>query len=326
MKLPDPSRPLDDPEAAFDTILSGGLDDAEIGRFLLQLAKRGETVAEIVAGARVLRARMISVDAPEGAIDVCGTGGDGMHTRNISTAVAIIVAACGVPVAKHGNRAASSQSGAADVLSCLGLDLDLAPDRVEASIQEVGIGFLFAARHHPVMARVASVRRALGRRTIFNLLGPIANPAGVKRQLVGVFAPGWTEPLAEALRDLGAVSASVVHGGDGLDELTVTTGSRVSSLTEAEVTTKTITPADAGLAQHDIDAIRGGTPKENADALIRLLDGAHGGYRDITVMNAAAALCIAGVSGDLKSGAAKAASAIDEGAARDKLNQWRAFR
>ncbi|MGB7405854.1 MAG: anthranilate phosphoribosyltransferase [Pacificimonas sp.] len=325
MKLPDPREPLGNPEAAFDAILSGTVDDGDIASFLLGLAKRGETVAEIVGAARALRRNMIEVSAPIDAIDVCGTGGDGMHTRNISTAVAIVVAACGVPVAKHGNRAASSKSGAADILACLGLDLDLAPERVEASISEVGIGFLFAARHHPVMARVAPVRRALKVRTIFNLLGPLANPASVTRQLVGVPDAVWTRPLAEALRALGARSAMVVHGGDGLDELTVTTDSHVSELTADTITERVVSPTDAGLAVNAPETIRGGTPEENAAALLALLDGAGGGYRDITVLNAAAALTIAGRTDNLTTGATLAADAIDDGAARAKLAQWKDF-
>ncbi len=326
MKLPDPYQPLDDPDAVFTAILSGGVEDADIGRFLIGLADRGESTEEIAAAATVLRRNMVAIDAPDGAIDVCGTGGDGMHTRNISTAVAILVAACGVPVAKHGNRAASSQSGAADVLSCLGLDLDLEPARIEASIAEVGIGFLFAARHHPVMARVAPVRKALGRRTIFNLLGPLSNPAGVKRQLVGVFSCDWTLPLARALAALGADRAMVVHGGDGLDELTVTTSTMVAELRDGDVGQTRIDPETAGLGMHPMSALRGGSPRENADALIRLLEGERGGYRDITVLNAAAALCVAGKTNDLAAGALMAQAALDDGAAHDKLNEWRAFR
>ncbi|MGB3723956.1 MAG: anthranilate phosphoribosyltransferase [Pacificimonas sp.] len=326
MKLPDPSQPLDDPDAAFAAILSGQVEDVDIASFLIGLAERGETVEEIIAAASVLRTHMIAISAPDHTIDVCGTGGDGMHTRNISTAVAILVAACGVPVAKHGNRAASSQSGAADVLSCLGLDLDLAPDRVEASIDRVGIGFLFAAKHHPVMARVGPVRRALGRRTIFNLLGPLSNPAAVKRQLIGVFSPEWTVPLAEALHGLGAIRAMVVHGMDGLDELTVTTKSTVAALENGTVASTYISPIDARLLRHDMAAIRGGKPQENADALVRLLDGQAGGYRDVTVLNAAAALCVAGKANDLASGALMASQALDDGRASDKLKEWRAFR
>ncbi|MEE4350838.1 MAG: anthranilate phosphoribosyltransferase [Pacificimonas sp.] len=323
--LPSGAEPLADPRAIFDEILSGNVDDAEIARFLVALADRGETVDEIVGAARALRSRMVAVAVPEAAVDVCGTGGDGAHTLNISTAVAIVVAACGVPMAKHGNRAASSKSGAADVLSALGLKLDLEPDRVEASIREIGIGFLFAARHHPVMARVAPVRRALKRRTIFNLLGPLANPGGVKRQLVGVFSPEWTQPLAAALGDLGAERALVVHGADGLDELSVTGPSEAAFFSGGTVTAQTITPADANLTEHSLDALRGGTPEENAAALLRLLDGETGAYRDVVVLNAAAALMVAGRAETLAEGAEHAHIALDEGLARKKLEEWRQF-
>ena len=326
MRLPDPSEPLGDPEAVFARILSGRVEDSEIAQFLSGLAHRGETVAEIVGAACALRAQMIAVDAPADAIDVCGTGGDGQHTRNISTAVAIVSAAAGATVAKHGNRAASSRSGAADVLSCLDLDLDLPPARVEASIREIGIGFLFAARHHPVMARVAPVRRALKRRTIFNVLGPLSNPAGVKRQLVGVFAPDWVPPLAAALRDLGTQRAMVVHGLDGLDELTVTADTIACEVGGPHEGEYRIAPEKAGLKRHELAAIQGGTPEENAAALVRLLDGEAGGYRDIVVLNTAAALMIAGRAADLREGAALAEKTIDSGDASRKLTEWRKFR
>lgn len=323
--LPDPRAPLEKPEEVFGLILSGRVDDPEIARFLVGLAERGETVAEIEGAARALRRRMVAVEAPPGAVDVCGTGGDGAHTRNISTAVAIVLASCGVPVAKHGNRAASSKSGAADVLSELGLDLDLEPKRVEASIQEIGIGFLFAARHHPVMARVAPVRRALGRRTIFNLLGPLANPAGVKRQLVGVYDARWTRPLAEALHRLGAERALTVHGDGGLDELAVSGPSELAELDGGIVTERDVLPEDAGLSRHELAAIRGGTPAENAAALIDLLQGQRGAYRDIVVLNTAAALMAAGRADTLADGAHLAQIALDAGASRHKLEDWRQF-
>ena len=324
--LPDPSRPLDAPEDAFARILSGQVEDADIARFLIGLAERGEEVAEIVGAARALRANMIAVAAPEGAVDVCGTGGDGQHTFNISTAVAIVVAGAGVPVAKHGNRAASSLSGAADILSCLGLDLELAPERVEASIAEIGIGFLFAAHHHPVMARVAPVRRALKRRTIFNLIGPLANPAGVKRQLVGVFDRDWTAPLAEALLALGSEEALVVHGLDGLDEITVTTTTASSHLKSGAITDREISPQSAGLTTHGLDSLRGGTPEQNAAALLALLDGAPGAYRDIVALNAGAALMVAGRAETLEQGVKISQTVIDDGRASAKLDQWRDFR
>jgi len=315
-----------DARAAFDAILSAEVEDAEIARFLTGLAARGETVDEIVAAASVLRQRMRRVAAPAGAIDVCGTGGDGAHTLNISTAVAIVVAACGVPVAKHGNRAASSQSGAADVLAALGLDLDLASDTVEHTLAEIGIGFLFAARYHPVMARVAGVRRALGRRTIFNLLGPLANPAGVKRQLVGVPGPQWVEPIAAALARLGAEAAMVVNGSDGLDEITVTAATRYARLDDMRIVTGEVIPENAGVRRHTAAAIRGGSADDNAQAMLRLLDGEPGAYRDIVLLNAAGALIISGRADDWMDGAMIAAEAIDSGAGRALLQRWIAFR
>ncbi|MBB4630470.1 anthranilate phosphoribosyltransferase [Sphingosinicella soli] len=326
--LPGTDAPLGEEEArgAFDAILNADIEDAEIARFLTGLAERGETVDEIVAAASVLRSRMRPVAAPGGAIDVCGTGGDGAHTLNISTAVAIVIAACGVTVAKHGNRAASSKSGAADVLSALGLDLDLASDTVERSLAEIGIGFLFAAKHHPVMARVAGVRRAIGRRTIFNMIGPLANPAGVTRQLVGVPGRQWVLPIAEALQKLGADAAMVVHGSDGLDELTVTGGTTYTRLSGGRIETGEVTPETAGLSRHAPDAIRGGTPEENAAAMLRLLGGEQGGYRDIVCLNAAGAMIVAGKAHDWATGAALAASALDDGRARALLERWKAFR
>jgi anthranilate phosphoribosyltransferase len=325
--LPPTSAPLDEAEAraAFEAILDADADDTEIARFLTGLADRGETVDEIVAAARVLRARMKKVTAPAGAIDVCGTGGDGAHTLNISTAVAIVAAACGVPVAKHGNRAASSKSGAADVLAALGLDLDRASDTVERSLAEIGIGFLFAAKHHPVMARVAGVRRALGRRTIFNLLGPLANPAGVRRQLVGVPGPQWVQPIAEALQRLGAERAMVVHGSDGLDEITVTGPTHYAYLVSGTISDGLVTPEAAGCGRHAASAIRGGEATENAAALTRLLTGETGGYRDIVLINAAAALIVAGRADGWAAGVTMTADAIDRGAAAALLDRWRRF-
>lgn len=326
--LPATGTPLGEAEAraAFDAILNADVEDAEIARFLTGLAERGETVDEIVAAASVLRSRMRPVAAPEGAIDVCGTGGDGAHTLNISTAVAIVVASCGVPVAKHGNRAASSKSGAADVLSALGLDLDLASDTVERSLAEIGIGFLFAAKHHPVMARVAGVRRAIGRRTIFNMIGPLANPAGVKRQLVGVPGEQWLLSIAGALQRLGADAAMVVHGSDGLDELTVTGPTACTRLIGGRLETEEVSPEVAGLVRHEPEAIRGGTPEENAAAMLRLLEGERGGYRDIVCLNAAGALIVAGKAEDWAAGAAIAATTLDDGRARALLERWKAFR
>ena len=326
--LPDASRPLsaEDAAAAFAQIVDGGCGDAEIAAFLTAMAARGETVAEVAAAARVLRARALTIAAPADAIDVCGTGGDGKHSLNISTAVAIVVAACGVRVAKHGNRAASSRSGAADVLAALGVDTGMAADRVEACLAELGIAFLFAARHHSAMARVAPVRRALGIKTIFNLLGPLANPAGVRRQLVGVYDARWVRPLAEVLRELGAERAMVVHGLDGIDELTVTGPSRAALLADGRIVEFELAPEDAGLERYPPEALAGGEPPENAAALTALLGGALGAYRDVVLLNAAAALQVAGRAADLGHGAALAAAAIDSGAARALLQRWSQFR
>lgn len=323
--LPDPRLPLDEEAAAdaFDRIVDGLADDDRIAAFLLALAERGETAAEIAAAARALRLRMVPVSAPAGAIDVCGTGGDGQHTLNISTAVAFVVAAAGVPVAKHGNRAASSQSGAADVLSALGWNDELGIDRLEAALADVGIAFLHAQRHHPAMARVAPVRRRLGRRTIFNLLGPLANPAGVRRQMIGVFAPEYAGRMAEAGALLGAERLLAVHGA-GLDEIAM---HAPSDLAWSATGVERFDPAAYGLGPHPREAIRGGTPAENAEALRRLFAGQGApAYRDIVIANAAAALRVAGVSTDWASALATAGEALDNGAAADRLARFLAFR
>lgn len=327
--LPTGLAPLSPGEAraAFEAIFDGRVGDEEIARFLVALADRGETAQEIAAAAEALRARMMPVEAPEGAIDVCGTGGDGADSLNVSTAVAIVVAAGGVPVAKHGNRAASSRAGAADVLTALGLDLTLPPARSEACLAEIGIAFLFAPAHHPAMARVAPVRRALRRRTVFNLLGPLANPAGVTRQLVGVFATAWVRPTAEALLALRAERAMVVHGLDGLDELSPSTASVVAELAGGALSEAAqVTPEDAGLTPHLSGCLGGGDAVFNAAALTRLLGGEGGPYRDAVLLNAAAAFMVAGRAGGWREGAALAAGAIDSGAARDLLARWIAFR
>ena len=326
MILPDPATPLppDAAAAAFAAILDGKIDDAALARFLTALADRGETVAEVVAAAQALRSRQLAPLHAADAIDVCGTGGDGRHSVNVSTAVALVVAACGVKVAKHGNRAASSQSGAADVLAELGVP-ELPVDRLGACLDTVGITFLHAARHHPAMARVAPVRRRLGRRTIFNLLGPLANPAGVERQLVGVFAPHWTVPLAQALAALGARRAMVVHG-DGYDELAVSGDSRFALASAGGVTTGGIVPSDAGVGCHAADALAGGDAAHNAARLRALLAGEAGAYHDIVVLNAAAALTIADASLGLLPAANRARAALASGAANDILARWSAFR
>jgi anthranilate phosphoribosyltransferase len=327
-RLPDARRPLDaaTAAAAFADLLDGRIEaDDDIARFLVAMTTRDETSVEIAAAAQALRDRMVPVAAPAGAIDVCGTGGDGSHSLNISTAVAIVVAAAGVPVAKHGNRAASSKAGAADTLEALGLDLDRASARAEASLDALGIAFLFAQKHHPMLGRLAPIRRAIGRRTIFNLLGPLANPAGVTRQLIGVARVDYLPTVAAALATLGAEAAMLVSGEESLDELSIAGASRavrVGAIGDGE---SIVTPDDAGLARHALDAIRGGDPAYNAAALRDLLSGAPGAYRDAVLLNAAGALIVAGRATDWAAGAAQAAAAIDSGAARDLLDRWIAF-
>jgi anthranilate phosphoribosyltransferase len=316
-------RALTRPEmrAATEHLLSGGLADDEAAAFLLALKARGETVEEIIAAAEAMRARALRVEAPEGAIDTCGTGGDGAHTYNISTAAAFIVAGCGVPVAKHGNRAASSRSGTADVLAALGVNIEASPETIARAIREAKIGFMWAAQHHKAFAQVAAVRKKLGVRTIFNALGPLTNPAGARRQLMGVYDRALCEPLAGALLQLGAVHAFVVAGADGLDELTTTAGSFVSEAKNGAVRSFTVAPEDAGLPRARPEELKGGDPAHNASALRRLLDGERGAYRDIAVFNAAAALIIAGKAERLRDGAALAARSIDSGAARIALER-----
>jgi len=325
--LPDPETPLSRESAgeAFATILDGAAPEDLTTDFLTRLAIRGETSIEIAAAARALRERMIAIDAPKDAIDVCGTGGDGHHTLNVSTAVSIVVAACGVPVAKHGNRAASSKAGAADTLEMLGLDLDRAARDAEGSLTDIGIAFLFAASHHPAMKRLAPIRRAIGRRTIFNLMGPLANPARVTRQLIGIARPDYATTYAEALRDLGTERALVVAGEDSLDELSCA-GSSVAVAIGPLGLGDRITPQDAGLPCHPLSAIRGGDPAHNARALRALLHGERGPYRDAVLLNAAAALIVAGTADTLSEGAETAAAALDDGRANALLDRWIAYR
>jgi anthranilate phosphoribosyltransferase len=306
-------------ERAFDIIMSGDATPAQIGGFLMALRVRGETVAEITGAARIMRAKATTISAPDDAIDTVGTGGDASGTYNISTASSFVVSGAGVPVAKHGNRALSSKTGAADVLSQLGVNLDCEMALVERAVHEAGICFMMAPRHHTAMRHVGGPRAELGTRTIFNLLGPLANPALVKRQLVGVFSEDWVEPVAHVLKGLGSTRAWVVHGSDGLDEITTTGPSFVASLKEGAVTTFEIHPEEAGLALAKPEDIRGGMPEENAQALRDVLDGAKNAYRDIVLLNAAAALIIAGKVTTIADGAALAAEAIDSGRARDKL-------
>ncbi len=325
--LPDPATPLARQSAAqaFADILDGHVPDAAVADFLVALSERGETSVEIAEAARALRQRMIPVTAPAGAIDVCGTGGDGHHTLNVSTAVALVVAACGVPVAKHGNRAASSKAGAADTLEVLGLDMDRAGATAEETLDRLGICFLFAANHHPAMARITPIRRSIARRTIFNLMGPLANPARVTRQLIGIARPDYVALYAEALTQLSAEAALVVSGEEGLDELSGA-GPSVAVPVGSLTLRGPIVPEDAGLPRHPVSAIRGGDPAHNAAALRALLAGEAGPYRDAVLLNAAAALIVAGRAPTLREGATIAADALDDGAPRRLLDRWIAFR
>lgn len=324
--LPDPSSPLSHESAAqaFADILDGLVPDTAIEAFLIALSLRGETSIEIAEAARALRARVIAVSAPEGAIDVCGTGGDGHHTLNVSTAVSLVVAACGVPVAKHGNRAASSKAGAADTLEALGLNLDRATARAEESLNDLGIAFLFAQHHHPALAPIAPIRRRIGRRTIFNLMGPLANPAHVRHQLIGIARPDYAGIYAEALVQLGTQAAAVISGEDGLDELSTESASVVVNVGSARLPQR-ITPEDAGLRRHPLSALRGGDAEHNALELRRLLRGEPGAYRDAVLLNAAAALMVAGRAETLAEGVEDAAEAIDAGLANALLDCWIAF-
>lgn len=326
--FPDPSALLDHDEAAdaFATMLDGGATDEQVTEFLIALSNRGETMVEIAAAAQAMRDRLIPIIAPAGAIDVCGTGGDGHHTLNVSTAVAIVVAACEVPVAKHGNRAASSKSGAADTLEVLGLDLDRASQMAEAQLADLGICFLFAAHHHPAMKRIMPIRKAIGRRTIFNLMGPLANPARVTRQLIGIARPAYVPVYAEALHRLGTEHSRVISGDEGLDELSLAGGNEVAVVTSEGVRMQRSTAADAGLPTHALTAIRGGDAAYNAQALRRLLEGEPGAYRDAVLYNAAEALVVAGVADTLIEGVEDAAEAIDKGLANALLNCWIAYK
>lgn len=300
---------------AFEIMMSGDATPAQIGGFLMALRVRGETVDEITAAASVMREKVLRVDAPMDAIDTCGTGGDASGTFNISTAAAFVVAACGVPVAKHGNRALSSKTGSAEVLIALGVNIETSPDLVSECVRKAGLGFMMAPRHHGAMKHVGPTRVELGVRTIFNLLGPLSNPAGTKRQLIGVFAKQWVEPLARVLGNLGAERAWVVHGSDGLDELTTTGPSYVAALENGQVRSFDIHPADAGLELAQPVDLLGGDSEANANAIRDLLAGHKGAYRDIVLLNAAAALIVAGKAADLKAGAALGADAIDSGKA-----------
>jgi len=304
---------------AFDKMMSGEATPSQMGAFLMALRVRGETVEEIAGAVATMRSKMTTVDAPANAIDVVGTGGDAAGSYNISTCAAFIVAGAGVPVAKHGNRALSSKSGAADVLAALGVNIELKPEGISKCIKKAGIGFMFAPAHHPAMKHVGPTRVELATRTIFNLLGPLSNPAGVKRQMVGVFARHWIEPLAKVLGQLGSEKAWVVHGSDGLDEITTTGPTAVAEFAGGKVREFEITPEEAGLARATASDLKGGTPADNAEMMRKLLDGAKGPLRDVVSMNAAALLVVAGAAPDLKAGVAKAAQSIDSGAAKAAL-------
>ena len=308
-------------ERAFDLMLSGQPTPAQIGAFLMGLRVRGETVDEITGAVKAMRAKMLRVDAPADAMDIVGTGGDHSGSYNVSTLTALVVAAAGVPVAKHGNRAMSSRSGAADVLTALGVKVGIEPEGVSRCIERAGVGFMFAPTHHASMKNVGPTRVEIGSRTIFNLLGPLSNPAGVSRQLVGVDSPDWLVPMAEVLNALGSKRVWVVHGSDGLDEITTTGETSVASLENGTIKRFSISPEDAGISRATATSLKGGDAETNAEALRAVLRGEKNAYRDIVVLNAAAALIVAGKATTLREGAELAARAIDSGAAAETLSQ-----
>ena len=309
--------------AAFGAMMTGAVSEARMASFLTALAVRGPTVAEITGAAQAMRGAMTVVDAPANAIDVCGTGGDGAGTLNVSTAAAFVVAGCGIPVAKHGNRAMSSRTGAADVLEELDVPVNQDAGAAKKAMAKSGFAFLFAPLFHPAMKHVAPVRKELGFRTVFNLLGPICNPAQVRRQLLGIFAEEWLEPVAHVLSDLGTEKAWVVHGSDGLDELTTTSVTRVAVLERGHVTMQDVTPEDAGLKRSTLAALKGGTAEENARAILDLFAGAKNAYRDIVLLNAGAALVVAERAKSLSEGVAVAGESVDKGHAARALEQSR---
>jgi anthranilate phosphoribosyltransferase len=311
----------DEAAAAFNQMMSGDATPSQMGALLMGLRQRGETVEEITGAVTAMRAKMLRVAAPPGAIDVVGTGGDGSGSFNISTCAALIVAGAGVPVAKHGNRALSSRCGAADVLAALGVKIDLNPEQIGRCIGEAGIGFMFAPAHHPATKNVAATRVELGTRTIFNLLGPLSNPAGVRRQMVGVFARQWIEPLAQVLKNLGSERVWVVHGSDGLDEITTSGPTSVAALDNGAVKTFEISPEDVGFRKVKPDALRGGDAQSNAQVLKGVLEGRKSSFREVALLNAAAALVVAGKAEDLKRGVALATEAVDSGEAEGRLNR-----
>ena len=321
MSVTSASAPLsrDDTTALFDAIFTGQLGQDELIAYLSSTADRKPTVDELVGAVTSMRRHMRALKAPANAIDLCGTGGDGLGTLNISTAVSFVVAGAGVPVAKHGNRSASSRSGAADVLEALGVNITLAPEAAEKVLGDVGLVFLFAQTYHPAMKHVGAARKQIGRRTIFNLLGPLASPAKVTRQLVGVFSADWLQPYANALNALGSSHATIVHGADGLDEVSISGPTHTTMLKDGAITTGELTPEQAGLKRWPLADIQGGDAAHNAAALTRLFDGETGAYRDIVLLNGACALMVAGAANDVSSGVTLAAQALDSGAARNKL-------
>ena len=307
--------------SAFDRMMSGEATPSQMGGLLMALRVRGETVDEITGAVTTMRAKMLSVKAPPDAVDIVGTGGDASGSYNISTCAAFIVAGAGVPIAKHGNRALSSRSGAADVLQALGVNIDLNAEQVGLCIRDSGIGFMFAPAHHPAMKNVGPTRVELGTRTIFNLLGPLSNPAGVKRQMVGTFSRHWIEPMVQVLNNLGSERVWAVHGSDGLDEITTSGPTSVAELKDGKVRTFEIAPEDAGLRRAKPEALRGGDASHNAAALLDVLKGKPGPFRDVAILNAAATLIVAAKAGDLKEAAVLAAKAIDSGEAEGRLDR-----
>ncbi|MEJ2624820.1 MAG: anthranilate phosphoribosyltransferase [Pseudolabrys sp.] len=307
--------------SAFDRMMSGEATPSQMGGLLMALRVRGETVDEITGAVITMRAKMLGVKAPADAVDVVGTGGDASGSYNISTCAAFVVAGTGTPVAKHGNRALSSKSGAADVLQALGVNIELNASEVGACIHDAGIGFMFAPAHHPAMKNVGPTRVELGTRTIFNLLGPLSNPAGVKRQMIGTFSRHWVEPMAQVLKNLGSESVWVVHGSDGLDEITTAGSTSVAELKGGQIRTFEIVPEDIGVSRAKPEDLRGGDAEHNAKALLDVLKGKPGPFRDVAILNAAAALVVAGKANDLKDGAVQAAKSIDSGEAEGRLDR-----
>jgi len=317
---------IDEAREVMDRIMSGEFNDAQIAAFLVALRAKGETSSEIAGFAQAMREKMIKVPVTVDAIDMCGTGGDAKGTFNISTVASFVVAGAGVPVAKHGNRSITSSCGSADVLAALGVDIDMKPDKVVLAVEQVGLGFMFAPSLHPAMKHVMPARKALGIRTVFNILGPLSNPAGVQRQLLGIFDGTLTETMAEVLKKLGSRQALLVYGEDGLDELTTTTSSKMSHLFETGVVKSSIVnPRSLGLRQASLDDLKGGTPEENARMATDILQGQPGPKRDIVVLNAAAGLIVGGAAADLEEGIALAGESIDSGRALNVLEKLAAF-